>query len=106
MSRSGSPALGGTTPREHRQAWAGARCSPPLPGYLPLADAATWAGVSPRTLKRWIAAGLPKYQAGPRGKVLVRPGDIDQFLTRQQAPTPDLDAMVNEVLQGLTQGGA
>ena len=68
-------------------------------GYMSLEDAAAWAGVSPRTLKRWFRRGLPTYQAGPREKVLVRPGDIDQFLTRNQAPTRDLGAMVEEVLQ-------
>ncbi len=75
-------------------------------GYMPLVEAATWAGVSPRTLKRWIRRGLPIYQAGPREKVLVKPGDIDQFLTRKQVPVPDLGAMVEEVLQGLSQGRA
>ena len=77
-------------------------------GYMPLEEAAAWAGVSPRTLKRWIRRGLPTYQAGPREKVLVRPSDIDQFLTRKQVPTPDLGAMVEEVLAGLSgdeQGG-
>ena len=74
-------------------------------GYMSLVDAAAWVGVSPRTLKRWITRGLPTYQAGPREKVLVRPGDIEQFLTRKQAPTPDLGAMVEDVLQGLSQGG-
>ncbi len=75
-------------------------------GYMSLVAAAHWAGVSPRTLKRWIRRGLPIYQAGPREKVLVRPGDIEQFLTRKQAPTPDLGAMVDEVLQGLSEGRA
>lgn len=74
-------------------------------GYMPLVEAADWAGVSPRTLKRWIRRGLPTYQAGPREKVLVRPSDIDQFLTRKQAPTPDLGAMVEEVLAGLSSDG-
>jgi len=75
-------------------------------GYLPLVEAATWAGVSPRTLKRWISRGLPTYQAGPREKVLVKSSDIDQFLTRKQVPVPDLGAMVDEVLQGFSQGRA
>ena len=74
-------------------------------GYMPLEEAAAWAGVSPRTLKRWIRRGLPTYQAGPREKVLVRASDIDQFLTRKQVPTPDLGAMVEEVLAGLSSDG-
>ena len=75
-------------------------------GYMPLVEAATWAGVSPRTLKRWISRGLPIYQAGPREKVLVKSSDIDQFLTRKQISTPDLGAMVDEVFQGFNQGRA
>ena len=73
------------------------------PGFMPLAEAAAWAGVSPRTMRRWISQGLPRHQAGPRGKVLIRPGDIEQFLTRQQAAKPDLDAMVDEVMNELAQ---
>lgn len=72
-----------------------------FPGYLPLRDAAAWSGVSVRTLKRWIAGGLPVYQAMARGKVLIRPADIDAFLTKQQAERPDLSRMVDDVLQGL-----
>lgn len=76
------------------------------PGYLPLVDAAAWAGVSVRTMKRWIRRGLPTYQAGPREKVLIRPTDIDAFLTRQQVPVPDLNAMVEEVMKSLKSDAA
>ena len=74
--------------------------SPHNPGYLSLVAAAAWAGVSPKTLQRWIGRGLPIYQAGPREKVLIRPADIDQFLTRRQQTPINLDALVNDVLQG------
>ena len=76
------------------------------PGYLPLREAAAWAGVSPRTIKRWIARGLPRYQAGPHEKVLIRTGDIDAFLTRKQVQQPDLNAMVEEVLRSLKNEAA
>jgi predicted site-specific integrase-resolvase len=75
-----------------------------LPGYLPLREAARWAGVSVRTLKRWITRGLPTYQAGPREKVLVRPADIDAFLTRRQVQQVNLNALVDEVLGDLRGG--
>jgi predicted site-specific integrase-resolvase len=71
------------------------------PGYLPLKQAAVWAGVSARTMKRWVAAGLPSYQAGPRTKVLVRPMDIDQFLTMRKVSPVDIDRLINEVLYDL-----
>ncbi len=71
------------------------------PGFLPLAEAAQWAGVSPRTMKRWISKGLAYFQEGPRTKVLIRPGDIEEFLTKRQMAKPDLDAMVEEVFDEL-----
>ena len=76
------------------------------PGYLPLLEAASWTGVSVKTIKRWIKRGLPAYQAGPREKVLIRPADIDVFLTRRQAQAPDLDAMVEDVLRSLKSEAA
>lgn len=76
------------------------------PGYLPLKQAAAWAGVSCKTLQRWIGRGLPIYQAGPREKVLIRPADIDRFLTRQQVPHQDLNAMVEETMNDLIKRGS
>jgi len=70
----------------------------PIPRYLSLKNAAAWVGVSDRTIKRWIAAGLPMYQERPRSKILIRPEDIESFLPKRQAPRPDLNAMVNELM--------
>ena len=53
-------------------------------GWLPIADAAGRAGVSSRTLKRWIAAGfisatrLPS--PGGRGHLRIRAGDLESLL--------------------------
>jgi predicted site-specific integrase-resolvase len=74
-------------------------------GYLPLRDAATWAGVSSKTMRRWFGKGLPRHQAGPREKVLVRMTDIETFLTKQVTPPIDLGAMVDDVLKGLNGTG-
>lgn len=70
-------------------------------GYLSLRGAARYASVSSRTIKRWIRAGLPVYQGTLRGKVLIRPSDIDAYLTRRQSRPSDLDAMVADVLVDL-----
>ena len=70
-------------------------------GYMSVKHAAAWADVSPRTIKRWIHAGLPTHQAGPRAKVLINPIEVEAFLTKKQAPAVDLNALVDEVLQGL-----
>ena len=71
------------------------------PGFLSLEHAAQWADVSVRTVKRWIKSGLTKYQVGPGSKVLIRPGDIEGYLTRQQVNPPNMDALVDEVVKGL-----
>ena len=73
--------------------------------YLPIDGAAQYASVSTKTIQRWIKGGLPVYQGTARGKVLIRPTDIDHYLTRQQVRQIDLDTMVDEVLRGV-QGHA
>ena len=70
-------------------------------GFLSLRQAAKWAGVSTKTLKRWIARGLPKYQAGHRSKVLIRTRDIEEFLTRFETPQMELNGLVDEVMKDL-----
>jgi hypothetical protein len=70
-------------------------------GFLPLREAAKWAGVSERTLKRWIGRGLPQYQAGPREKILICPNDIHEFLKKQQTPTPNLKLLAERAVTDL-----
>ncbi len=70
-------------------------------GFMSLETAATWCDVSRKTMKRWIQKGLPVYSEGPRSKILVRPCDIEAFLTRRQLAQPELDRMVAEVMEGL-----
>lgn len=74
------------------------------PGYLDLKTAAQWASVSTKTIKRWIASGLPVYQGSAGGKVLVKPQDIDQFLQRRQVPQVDVNALVDETLREMGLG--
>ncbi len=71
------------------------------PGFLPIDRAAAWTGVSIKSLKRWFERGLPYYQPCPRGRILVKLGDIEGFLTRRQAPKPTLDRLVSETMQEL-----
>ncbi|ULA61619.1 MAG: hypothetical protein LZF60_340160 [Nitrospira sp.] len=75
---------------------------PVQPGYLSIAGAAQYASVSKKTVKRWIKGGLTVHQGTLRGKVLIRPTDIDAYLTKRQAPKLDLDALVNDVLRELS----
>ncbi len=68
---------------------------------MSLETAAKWSDVSRKTVQRWIGKGLPVYQEGPRTKVLIRPSDIEAFLTRRQLAQPELDQMVDQVLADL-----
>ena len=79
-------------------------CSTYQVGYLPIEGAAQYASVSAKTIQRWIQGGLSVYQGTPRGKVLIRPSDIDAYLTRKQKPTVNLNAMVNDVLREFGPG--
>ena len=72
-------------------------------GYLSLKRAAAYADVSVKTVQRWIKAGLPVYQGTMRGKVLIRPADIDAYLTRKHAPRLELGAMVDDVMRSLDE---
>src|SRR5687767_5119039 len=72
------------------------------PGYLSMDRAAKYASVSTKTIKRWIQGGFPVYQGTVRGKVLIRPSDIDGYLSRRQASKIDLYAMVQEVITDLS----
>jgi predicted site-specific integrase-resolvase len=72
-------------------------------GFLTIEHAGQFADVSSKTIKRWIGEGLPVYQAGPRTRVLIRPVDVENFLTRRQVAKSSLDDMVETVL-GELQG--
>ena len=74
------------------------------PGFLSLKCAADWASVSQKTIKRWIAGGLPVYQGTAGGKLLFRPHDIEQFLQKRQVPQIDVNALVDETLREMGLG--
>jgi len=46
--------------------------------WLRETEAAAYARVSTRTIRRWIANGLPHYARG--GIILFRRGDLDRFI--------------------------
>ena len=87
----------------HEEAMTQSLGSASRPGYLSIGGAAKYASVSRKTMKRWIQGGLPVFQGTIRGKVLIRPNDIDAYLTRKQVAQVDLSVMVNDVLRDLGQ---
>ena len=74
-------------------------------GFLLLSEAAQYARVSPRTVRRWLAKGLPYHQAGTGSRVLIKQMDLEQFLTRHDAQRHDLVAMIKAVASSLRLPG-
>ena len=77
--------------------------APPLAqdGLLSVARAAEWAGVSIRTLRRWLRAGLAFAQPIPGGRVLIRQNDLERFLRSQQQAGAIVDQCVRQTLKDL-----
>jgi excisionase family DNA binding protein len=62
-------------------------------------DVAMHAGVSPRTVRRWIKIGL-KYSRIPGGAVLIRFSEVDAFLEQHAVnEVGKADRMVEEILK-------
>ena len=78
----------------------------PCPGFLDIGKAARWASVSEKTISRWLGRGLQFYQEGQRTKILIRPTDLEEFLTRRQVPKSNLDVMVAEIFKELRGTGS
>ena len=68
--------------------------------YFTKTGVAHYCSVSVRTVGRWLQHGLPYIQATPGGRVLIRVGDLDFFLTTKSVVrTPPLDRVVEETLR-------
>ena len=76
------------------------------PEWLSLRGLGEYAQVSERTLRAWINSPvdpLPAVRVG--GKILVRRADFDAWLQRHKIEplaTGDVDAIVREVVEGVT----
>lgn len=57
---------------------------PIRPEFFTLRTASAWCGLSLRTLRRLMQAGLPTYRTTVGGKVLIRPKDLLVYLKRDQ----------------------
>ncbi len=73
--------------------------------FLSVKEGAAFAHVSKRTLKRWLAAGLPAHQPISGGKILLIVSELEQFIIRRTRPQPALDRLVNDVMHELADGG-
>jgi excisionase family DNA binding protein len=73
--------------------------------FLTIEEAAQLARVSGRTLRRWLAAGrLPYHQASARSRVLIKPEDLEDYLTRHEATISDLDQDIDDLMSTLKEG--
>lgn len=71
--------------------------------FIDRRTAAMFASISPRTVDRMIARGLPVYRTGPRGKTLIRPADLTAFLVRQSSREQNLNVLVDEMVRDFTK---
>jgi predicted site-specific integrase-resolvase len=73
-----------------------------LEGYTKVKKAAKYSGVSERTFRDWLDAGLKHIQL-PTGRILVKYSAIDDYLSGYEVIEDNnmdklIDAMVSEVL--------
>ena len=76
-----------------------------MDGWGKVKPAAKHAGVSERTLRKWLKRGL-KHSRLPSGTILIRYSDIDEFLGRFAVNAHEVDEIVDEVCQQITKEGA
>jgi len=67
-----------------------------LEGWGKIKSAARYAGVCERTLREWLKLGL-KYSKLRSGMILIRYGDIDQFLESFLHEDNRVEKLVEEV---------
>jgi excisionase family DNA binding protein len=72
-----------------------------MDGWAKVKDAAEYSGVSVRTLREWLKEGLPHARL-KTSTILIKYDWIDQWLSQFEVkPDNSVDAIVDEVLEGL-----
>lgn len=71
---------------------------PDTRGYTKVKGGAKYGGVSPRTFRDWLKAGLPHFRLSS-GTILVAYSDIDAWLERFRADGSKIDDLVEEVMK-------
>ena len=74
--------------------------SPDPRGFTKVGQAARYAGVSERTFRDYLKSGLPHYRLFS-GTILVAYKDIDAWIEQYRVDGSKLNAIVNEVTEGL-----
>jgi len=69
-------------------------------GWAKITQGAKYAGVSERTFRAWLKAGLP-FAKPPVGPNLVYLKDIDAFLKKHTIDLHQVDELVDSFMRGL-----
>ena len=67
-------------------------------GWAKITQAAQYAGVSVRTLRKWLRMGL-RHSRVPGGTVLISYKAIDEFLQKHEVQDNEIDKIVDEVMR-------
>ena len=70
-------------------------------GWLKIKSAAQWADMSPKTIRAWLADGLPHVRV--RGTILIKRETLDAWLQAHEVTANQLDQVVDEVLAEVIQ---
>jgi len=71
-----------------------------MTGWSKIKSAAKYAGISERTMRDWLKAGL-KYSRLPSGTVLIKYAWVDEYLETFAANEDQVDKIVNETMRDL-----
>ena len=69
-------------------------------GWVKSKRGAQYAGVSERTFRNWLKAGL-SYSRLPSGTILIKESWIDDYLERFQVQMNEVNDIVKEVCKGM-----
>ena len=72
-----------------------------MEGWGKVREAAAYAGVSPRTLRKWVNQGLAISRM-PSGTILIHRDQIDRYISRYKATERKAQKIASEFLKGLT----
>ncbi len=67
-----------------------------MKGWAKIKPASAYAGVSPRTMRKWLNEGL-KHSRLPSGTIIIGFDAIDEFLSSFEIQIDEVDKIVEEI---------
>ena len=68
--------------------------------WLKIKKASQYAGVSPRTFRKWLKSGLCHAKL-PSGLILIRADQIDEWMKRYETSSNQIDKVVDFLMEDL-----